>query len=84
MTTSSQPTTAADHENRGIRRQANPGARSRFRVTTRLIPKHTKPSVASAVPAIHASVPLVGVKTVSESGGSAIVPLSGAAQRKLA
>ena len=78
ITSSSQPITAAAQAKSGIRRQAIPGARIRFSVTTRLIAKQTNPSVASAVPAIQASVPWNGVKTASESGGSAIVPLSGA------
>jgi hypothetical protein len=43
-----------------------------------LTAKQVNPVVARAVPAIHASAPLAGLKTLFESGGRAIVPLSGA------
>ncbi len=70
--------TAAAHANSGARRHARPGARIRRRVTVMLIAQQTKPRQARPVPAIHASVPLLGVKTRSESGGSPIEPVSGA------
>ena len=54
------PITADAQVNSGARRQASPGARSLRRVTIRLIAKQTKPSVASATPAIQASAPFEG------------------------
>ena len=42
---------------RGMRRQAIPGARMLWSVTTRLIAKQTKPRIASAAPTIQASTP---------------------------
>ncbi len=70
--------TAAAQVNSGARRHASPGARSRRTVTIMLTAQQTNPRQASATPAIQASAPFEGEKAVSESGGSAAVPVSGA------
>ena len=77
ITSSMWEITVAALANIGIRRQASPGARILRRVTIMLIAKQVKPRQARPVPVIQASGPFEGVKTCSDSGGSATVPVSG-------
>ena len=57
MTSIRYPLIPAAQVNRGTRRQAMPGARMLWSVTTRLTEKQTNPSTASAVPTTQVSTP---------------------------